>query len=238
MGAFLQSLECFLVRWLIPSLYLIAMRLFNLICWLMFPVSLMFVGVFILWALITVMINRLFLNLRSLHNSERTDWGREAEEDPWSTHTPAAIPNQAQSANIFGGGTMIYDKEINPRRRIGITGIHVTRTEERQSRRLDNLWHINTARMSAKAHALTLFLPQDAPLKQTQVQVKRTSATLLTYKAQGLSPYVHSPQMTAFGYNSQPPLQRHGSSSRVLVPRQNSDNWDGTWPREESGRGK
>lgn len=214
------------------------MRLFNLICWLMFPVSLMFVGVFILWALIIVMINRLFLNLRSLHNSERTDWGREAEEDPWSTHTPAACPNQAQSTNIFGGGTMIYDKEFNPRRSIGITGIHVTRTEERQSRRLDNLCRSNTALMSAKAHALTLFLPRDAPLKQTKMQATRTSTTLLTYKAQGLSPYVHSPQMTAFGYNGQLSLQRHGSSSRVLVPRQNGDNWDGTWSSEGSDREK
>jgi len=38
----------------------------------------MFVGVFILWSLIIVVTDRLFLNLRCLHNTEELKW--ESEE--------------------------------------------------------------------------------------------------------------------------------------------------------------
>jgi len=58
------------------------------------------------------------------------------------------------------------------------------------------------------------------------------------YKTQRSSPSGHSPQMMALGYDGQPPLQRHGSSSRVLTPRHNSDDWDETWPHEKGDRGE
>ena len=224
-------------RWLTPSLHLTGMRVFNLICWLIFPVSLVFVGVFILWALIIVMINRLFLNLRSLHNSEKTNQGSEAEEDPWKTHTPAVCSNGAQSTNIFGGGTMVCDKEFNSKS-IGSSETHVTLIEERQSGPLDKPWPNNATPMPAKAHALAHLLQPSALLKQTQMPVTIAATPPLTYKTQGSSPSSHPPQMTALGYDGQPPLQRHESSTRALTPRQNSDNWDETWPHEEGDRDK
>lgn len=88
-------------------------RVFNLICWLIFPVSLMSLGVFILWALIIVMIHRLFLNLRNLHSSGKVDWdgavyyGTNAEEEGT---TLFVVPNRAQSSNIFRGGTILRDE--------------------------------------------------------------------------------------------------------------------------------
>jgi len=179
------------------------------------------------------MINRLFLNLRSLHNSEKANRGSEAEEDPWRTHTPAVCSSRPESTNTVGGGTMICDKEFNSRGSIGITGSHVTRTEERQSRPLDSQWPIHAA---PKAHALAHVLPRDAPLKQTQTQVMTTATTPLMYKTQESSPYGCSLQLTPLGHDGQPPLQRHGSSSRVPIPRQNSDNWDET--HEEGDRDK
>lgn len=137
-------------------------RVFNLICWLIFPVSLMFVGVFILWALIIVMIDRLFLNLRNLHNCGEVDWedivyyGTGAEGDR-RRPTPSAGPNRAQSTNIFRGGTIIRDSvlpTISPTRNICVIELHVTRTEERWSEPLDNRWS-NPPPVPANAHALT-----------------------------------------------------------------------------------
>lgn len=192
------------------------MRVLNLICWLIFPVSLMFVGVFILWALVIVMINRLFLNLRSLHNPEKINWGGEAHHSPRAegnsrrTHTPVVFPSRAQSTNIFRGGTVICEEElstIHPNRSIGF---QVTHTEGRRSRPPDNPWPVNFAPMPDEAYTLAHSLPHDTPL---------------TNNAQGAV----SPQ-TALGCDRQLP---HGSSSRVLVPRQNSDNWDETGPYED-----
>jgi len=214
------------------------MRVFNLICWLIFPLSLVLVGVFILWALIIVMINRLILNLRNLRNPEKTNQGSEAEGDPWRTHTPAVCSNGAQCTNIFEGGTMVCDEEFNSRSSIGSSETHVTLIEERQSRPLDKPSPNNAGPMPAKAHAPAHHLPPCAPLKQTQIPVTTAATVPLTYKTQGSSPSGPSPQMTALGYNGQPPPQCHGSSSRVLTPRQNCDDWDETWPHEEGDRGE
>ena len=209
-------------RWLTPNLHLTGMRVSNLICWLTFPVSLMFVGVFILWALVIVMINRLFLNLRGLHNSEKTDWGFEGHHstkavgDPRRTHAPAPFPNRAQSTNIFRGGTILGGEEltiINHQRSIGFVGIQATRTEERRRRSLDNQSPISVAPTPDKKHTHVHFLPHDTPL---------------TNEAQSSV----SPQ-TALGCDKQLPLQGHGSGFRVLIPGRNSDNWDETEPSEE-----
>ena len=231
MGAFLLSPQCFFGRSLIANLYLTGMRIFNLICWLIFPVSLMFVGVFILWALSIIMINRLFLNLRSLHTPEKIYWGGSAhlstrpEGDFRRTHTPAAFPSRAQSTNIFRGGTVICDEELSIIHSTGGLGSQVIRTEERQSRPLNNRWPINVAPMPDGAYTLAHFLPHDTPLEQTQTQVPTTAATPLANKAQG-----PVPPPTAFGCDRQLP---HESSSRVHIPRQNSDSWDETGPYEE-----
>lgn len=193
MGAFLPSLHCIFGKWLIPNLHLTGMRIFNLICWLVFPVSLMFVGVFILWALCIIMINRLFLNLRSLHISEQESYGMDARhstragEGPHRTHTPAVFSNRAHSTNIFRGGTMICDEELpttNPRRSIGIVGIQFARTEERRSSPLDDQWPVHVAPMPDEAHCLTHFLPCDEPFKPTLMQVPTTSTTPLMYTAE------------------------------------------------------
>ena len=213
-------------------------RLFNLICWLIFPVTLMFVGVFILWSLIIVMIDRLFLNLRSLHKdkAEKVHWGtgeyenNEAEENTWRTHTPFSYPNGAQSTNIFGGGTMIRDEDINATAGLGVTGVHISRTEERWGKPLYNQC-FNLAPMPAKVHAFAHSPPGDSPLNQMQMQI---ATTPLTYQTQGLSPYdrFSSPQTTAAPrYAIRLPQQHHGSSSRALV---NSDNWDETGTYKKS----
>ena len=108
-------------------------RVFNLICCLIFPASLIFVGVFIMWSLIIVVIERLFLNLRSIHNAEKIDWdgkaycNTEANEGIWRTHAPRG---RGRNMNIFGGGTKIRLSTINPATSIGVI---VTRTEERWS---------------------------------------------------------------------------------------------------------
>jgi hypothetical protein len=227
--------ECCFGRWLIPKRHLTGIRIFNLICWLIFPVSLMFVGVFILWALIIVMIQRLILNLRDLHS----DWGDEAyhtaagEGDPRRIHTPSAFPNRAQSTSIFVRRTTICDEEfsmVSPPKSTGIVGAHVTYTVERQGRPLDGQWPINLAPLRAKAHTPAYFPPQDLPPKQTQTRVRTTVTTPLTDKDQGLSPdgQFRSPQVTALGYDSQQPLQHHRPSSRVLTPQQHCDSGDET----------
>jgi hypothetical protein len=184
-------------------------------------VSLTFIGVFILWALIIVMINRLFLNLRTLH-SETTNRRSEEEEDTWRTHTPATYSDRTKCTNIFGGGTMIGDEGFNSGKSIGFIGTHVTRIEEGQIRPLDKPLPplpISAAPMPTKAHALARFLPRDARFKQTQTQVTTTAAVPLAYKTQGSFPYGRSLQMTDLGYDHQPPLQRHGSNFRLLIPR-------------------
>lgn len=188
MGAFLLSPQCFFGRSLIANLYLTGMRIFNLISWLIFPVSLMFVGVFILWALSIIMINRLFLNLRNLHISEQETYYHSAKVGHPRTHTPAAFPHRPQSTNIFRGGTMIGDEELpttSPTRSIGIVGVQFTRTEEWRSSPLDDQWPINVAPMPDEAHCLTHFLPYDAPFQQTQILVPTTATTPLMCAAEG-----------------------------------------------------
>jgi hypothetical protein len=205
-----------------------AIRVFNLICWLIFPVSLLFLGVFILWSLIIVMINRLFLNLRSNHKPEKEseeDNGTEAEEGPSRTHTPFTCRKQGQRTNIFGGGTFIRDEEfsiISPTATSGAIGIRVTRTEERWSKPMDSLW-LNPVPMPAKAHVL-FHLPLRIPLSQMQMDVRKAPTTSPIYEMRAWSMFdqVGSPQKTTPSDDDQSPLQRRESSPRMLVPRQNS----------------
>ena len=177
---------CFGTR-LIPNLHLTGMRIFNLICWLVFPVSLMFVGVFILWALIIIMINRLFLNLRGLHISDQEEnHSTKPGKGPQGTHTPV-FSHRARGTNIFRGGTMISDEELpinDPTRSIGMVGIQVNRKDERRSSPLLDQWPDSP--MPDKAHCLTHFLPCDAPsFNQTQIQAPITAATPLICTSEG-----------------------------------------------------
>jgi len=146
---------------------LTGIRVFNLICWLIFPVSLMYLGIFILWALMIVMVNRFFLNLRRrgsvLQHKSR---GRFPED----TCTSCFFQSCAKHEHLRRG-TMVDNEgfsTLDPTTSVGIVGIDVTCTE-RRGRLLDNQWPIGLAPMPAKAHALGHFLPRGSSPKQAQM---------------------------------------------------------------------
>ena len=140
-----------IASWLVADSNLLTtgIRLFNLICWLIFPVSLMFLGVFILWSLIIVMVERLFLNLRGLYKVEertvdcerRNNPNTEAEKSFRRPHTPFTYRVGAQNTNPFGGGTMVHGENfsmIDLTTGLGVIEIHASRTEERWNKSLYN----------------------------------------------------------------------------------------------------
>ncbi|CAE6528966.1 unnamed protein product [Rhizoctonia solani] len=58
-------------------LVIVVMRILNLALWIVAPVSLLFLGLYFIWALITLLISRLLLNLRNV--STHTQWSAETD---------------------------------------------------------------------------------------------------------------------------------------------------------------
>ncbi|KAJ1301669.1 hypothetical protein OPQ81_008907 [Rhizoctonia solani] len=58
-------------------LVIVVMRILNLALWIVAPVSLIYLGLYFIWALITLLISRLLLNLRNV--STHTQWSAETD---------------------------------------------------------------------------------------------------------------------------------------------------------------
>ncbi|CAE6495867.1 unnamed protein product [Rhizoctonia solani] len=58
-------------------LVIVVMRILNLALWIVAPVSLIYLGLYFIWALITLLISRLLLNLRDV--STHTQWSAETD---------------------------------------------------------------------------------------------------------------------------------------------------------------
>ncbi|QRW24708.1 hypothetical protein RhiXN_11620 [Rhizoctonia solani] len=58
-------------------LVIVVMRILNLALWIVAPVSLIYLGLYFIWALITLLISRLLLNLRNVSN--HTQWSAETD---------------------------------------------------------------------------------------------------------------------------------------------------------------
>ncbi|KAH7334329.1 hypothetical protein B0J17DRAFT_720738 [Rhizoctonia solani] len=56
---------------------IVVMRILNLALWIVAPVSLIYLGLYFIWALITLLISRLLLNLRDV--STHTQWSAETD---------------------------------------------------------------------------------------------------------------------------------------------------------------
>ena len=105
----------------------------------MFPVTLIFVGVFILWALIIVMVERLFLNLRRLHKVKPrvVDWKREGSrnterEEGRKIHTPYPYCDGAQSIIVLKNDTITREEDYSvsdPTAGHGVIESQASRTE-------------------------------------------------------------------------------------------------------------
>ncbi|KAG8767087.1 hypothetical protein FRC16_007486, partial [Serendipita sp. 398] len=96
---------------------ILGLRVFNLIAWAVLPISLIFIGIFLLWSFTTVLLTRMHLNLKAIGHPQRRNGVSTSSSTSLSVHQLRRLDFQRARPGGDGGdgGDVVVDRDPNPK---------------------------------------------------------------------------------------------------------------------------